>query len=121
MTLKPWAASLARAACHCASVKASGRVITVTIGPPVTAMLIQNTNPLAVAPDQERVKRGFAREDLFVCVHEQFMTETAAAADIVLPATMFLEHDDVYQGGGHQYIQLGPKLIEPPGECRSNH
>jgi anaerobic selenocysteine-containing dehydrogenase len=42
-------------------------------------------------------------------------------ADVVLPATMFLEHDDIYQGGGHQYIQLGPKLIEPPGECRSNH
>jgi anaerobic selenocysteine-containing dehydrogenase len=90
-------------------------------GPPVEAMLIQNTNPVAVAPEQERVKRGFAREDLFVCVHEQFMTETAAMADVVLPATMFLEHDDVYQGGGHQYIQLGPKLIEPPGECHSNH
>jgi anaerobic selenocysteine-containing dehydrogenase len=90
-------------------------------GPPVEAMLIQNTNPLSVAPEQERVKRGFAREDLFVCVHEQFMTPTAAVADVVLPATMFLEHDDVYQGGGHQYIQLGPKLIEPPGECRSNH
>ena len=67
------------------------------------------------------VKRGFAREDLFVCVHEQFMTETARMADVVLPATMFMEHDDVYQGGGHQYIILGPKLIEPPGECRSNH
>ena len=84
-------------------------------------MLIQNTNPVSVAPDQETVKRGFAREDLFVCVHEQFMTETAAMADVVLPATMFLEHDDIYQGGGHQYILLGPKLIEPPGECRSNH
>jgi len=90
-------------------------------GPPVTALLIQNTNPMSVAPDQETVKRGFARDDLFVCVHEQFMTETAAAADVVLPATMFLEHDDIYQGGGHQYILLGPKLIEPPGECRSNH
>ena len=90
-------------------------------GPPVTALLIQNTNPVSVAPDQEKVKRGFAREDLFVCVHEQFMTETARMADVVLPATMFLEHDDVYQGGGHQYILLGPKLIEPPGECRSNH
>src|SRR5580700_10053480 len=90
-------------------------------GPPVTALFIQNTNPLSVAPDQERVKRGFAREDLFVCVHEQFMTETARAADIVLPATMFLEHDDFYRGGGHQYIILGPKLIEPPGECRNNH
>jgi anaerobic selenocysteine-containing dehydrogenase len=90
-------------------------------GPPVTALLIQNTNPLSVAPEQDRVKHGFAREDLFVCVHEQFMTETAQAADIVLPATMFLEHDDFYRGGGHQYIILGPKLIEPPGECRSNH
>jgi anaerobic selenocysteine-containing dehydrogenase len=90
-------------------------------GPPVTAMLIQNTNPMSVAPEQTRVKRGFAREDLFVCVHEQFMTETAKMADVVLPATMFMEHDDVYQGGGHQYIILGPKLIEPPGQCRSNH
>jgi anaerobic selenocysteine-containing dehydrogenase len=90
-------------------------------GPPVTALLIQNTNPVSVAPEQHRVKRGFAREDLFVCVHEQFMTETASMADVVLPATMFLEHDDIYQGGGHQYVMLGPKLIEPPGECRSNH
>ena len=90
-------------------------------GPPVTALFIQNTNPVSVAPDQTRVKRGFAREDLFVCVHEQFMTETAQVADVVLPATMFMEHDDVYQGGGHQYIILGPKLIEPPGQCRSNH
>jgi anaerobic selenocysteine-containing dehydrogenase len=90
-------------------------------GPPVTALFIQNTNPLSVAPDQERVKRGFARDDLFVCVHEQFMTETARAADIVLPATMFLEHDDFYRGGGHQYIIFGPKLIDAPGECRNNH
>jgi len=90
-------------------------------GPPVTALLIQNTNPVSVAPDQNSVKRGFAREDLFTCVHEQFMTETAAMADIVLPATMFMEHDDVYQAGGSQYILLGPKLVDPPGECRSNH
>lgn len=90
-------------------------------GPPVTALLIQNMNPVQVAPDQRKVKAGFAREDLFVCVHEQFMTATAEMADIVLPATMFVEHDDIYQGGGHQHILLGPKLIEPPGECRSNH
>jgi anaerobic selenocysteine-containing dehydrogenase len=90
-------------------------------GPPVDAMLIQNTNPVAVAPDQEVVKRGFAREDLFVCVHEQFMTDTAKMADVVLPATMFVEHDDFYTAGGSQYILLGPKLIDPPGECRSNH
>jgi anaerobic selenocysteine-containing dehydrogenase len=90
-------------------------------GPPVTALFIQNTNPVSVAPDQDKVKRGFARDDLFVCVHEQFMTETARLADVVLPATTFLEHDDIYQGGGHQHILLGPKVVEPPGECRSNH
>jgi anaerobic selenocysteine-containing dehydrogenase len=90
-------------------------------GGPVTALLIQNTNPVAVAPDQEVVKRGFARDDLFVCVHEQFMTDTAKVADIVLPATMFLEHDDFYTAGGSQYLLLGPKLVDPPGECRSNH
>ena len=90
-------------------------------GPPVTAMLIQNTNPMVVAPEQRLVRQGFARDDLFVCVHEQFMTETAKMADIVLPATMFLEHDDVYKGGGHQNILFGPKLIEPPGQCRPNH
>jgi len=90
-------------------------------GPPVAAMLIQNTNPAVVAPDSNRVRRGLAREDLFTVVHEQFLTETARYADVVLPATMFLEHDDLYQAGGHSHIQIGPKLIEPPGECRSNH
>src|SRR5580700_9788566 len=90
-------------------------------GGPVKAMLIQNTNPMSVAPEQALVRRGFAREDLFMVVHEQFMTETAAMADIVLPATMFMEHDDLYYGGGHQHISVGAKLIEPPGECRSNH
>ncbi|MBH5400944.1 molybdopterin oxidoreductase family protein [Bradyrhizobium sp. CNPSo 4010] len=88
---------------------------------PVKALLIQNTNPMTVAPEQALVAQGFAREDLFVAVHEQFMTETAQMADIVLPATMFMEHDDLYYGGGHQHISVGPKLIDPPGECRSNH
>ena len=88
---------------------------------PVKAMLIQNTNPMTVAPEQALVRQGFARDDLFVAVHEQFMTETAAMADIVLPATMFMEHDDLYYGGGHQHISVGPRLIDPPGECRSNH
>ena len=90
-------------------------------GPPVTSMLIQNQNPLTVCPDSNRVRRGFGREDLFVVTHEQFMTETARWSDIVLPATMFLEHDDLYQAGGHSHIQIGPKLIEPPDGCRSNH
>ncbi len=90
-------------------------------GPPVTAMIVQNTNPLAVAPEHNKVREGFAREDLFVAVHEQFMTETAAVADIVLPATTFLEHDDFYIGGGHSHLMAGPKVIEPYAESRSNH
>ncbi len=90
-------------------------------GPEVHAMLIQNQNPLTVCPDSNRVRRGFSRDNLFVVTHEQFLTETARWSDIVLPATMFMEHDDVYQAGGHSFIQIGPKLIEPPGECRSNH
>jgi anaerobic selenocysteine-containing dehydrogenase len=90
-------------------------------GPQVHAMLIQNQNPLTVCPDSNRVRRGFSRDDLLVATHEQFLTETARWSDIVLPATMFMEHDDLYQAGGHSHIQIGPKLIEPPGECRSNH
>jgi anaerobic selenocysteine-containing dehydrogenase len=90
-------------------------------GPPVTALFIQNTNPMVVAPESLEVREGFSRSDLFVCVHEQFMTETAMMADIVLPATTFLEHDDMYQGGGHTYLQVTRKVIEPYAECRSNH
>jgi anaerobic selenocysteine-containing dehydrogenase len=90
-------------------------------GPPVTALFIQNTNPMVVAPASALVRRGFAREDLFVCVHEQFMTETAAMADIVLPATTFLEHDDLYTAGAHAYLQLGRAILPPYAECRSNH
>lgn len=90
-------------------------------GPPITAMLIQNTNPMDVAPELAKVHRGFAREDLFTCVHEQFLTNTAKMADIVLPATMFTEHDDIYQAGGQQHILLGPKIVDAPGEARENH
>ena len=99
----------------------TGDAVALKGGPPVKAMLIQNTNPVTVAPEQNLVRKGFAREDLFMVVHEQFMTETAAMADIVLPATMFMEHDDLYYGGGHQHISVGPKLVDAPGECRSNH
>ncbi|WP_158922201.1 molybdopterin oxidoreductase family protein [Acidisphaera sp. S103] len=90
-------------------------------GPQVHSMLIQNQNPVTVCPDSNKVRRGFGRNDLFVATHEQFMTETARWSDIVLPATMFMEHDDLYQAGGHSHVQIGPKLIEPPGECWSNH
>src|SRR6185312_5786974 len=67
------------------------------------------------------VIEGLDVRDPAVRVHEQFMTETAQMADVFLPATMFTEHDDIYRGGGHQYLILGPKLVEAPGECRSNH
>ena len=99
----------------------TGEDAVVRTGPPVTAMLVQNTNPAAVAPDTGRVLRGFNREDLFVAVHEQFLTETARYADVVLPATTFLEHPDLYTAGGHPHLEVHDKAIEPPGECRSNH
>jgi anaerobic selenocysteine-containing dehydrogenase len=90
-------------------------------GPPVTAMLVQNTNPAMVCPDLTRVHRGLAREDLFLCVHEQFLTETAAFADVVLPATTSVEHDDFYTASGHTFFQVARRVIEAPGECRENH
>ena len=102
-----------------------GRILTgdaeaLRHGPPVTALLIQNTNPANVCPEQRLVKQGFLRDDLFTCVHEQFMTDTAKLADVVLPATMFLEHDDIYKAGGQQHIVLGPKVIDAPEGVRSN-
>ena len=99
----------------------TGECPSLESGPPIHAMLIQSTNIAATGPDSHRIHAGLRREDLFVAVHDQFMTDTARFADIVLPATMFMEHDDVYQAGGHSHIQIGVKLIDPPGECRSNH
>jgi len=90
-------------------------------GPPVAAMLIQNMNPALVCPDSHAVRAGFMRDDLFVCVHEQFMTDTARLADIVLPATTFLEHDDMYRAGGHSFFQVTRKVIEPYAQARENH
>jgi anaerobic selenocysteine-containing dehydrogenase len=90
-------------------------------GPPVSALLIQNTNPAMVCPELHKVHAGLAREDLFTCVHEQFMTETAAFADVVLPATTFLEHDDFYTASGHTTFQVARKVVEAPGEARENH
>jgi anaerobic selenocysteine-containing dehydrogenase len=90
-------------------------------GPAVHALMVQSGNPASVCPDSNRVRQGLMRDDLFTVVHEQFMTETARYADILLPATMFLEHDDIYQAGGHSHIQIGLQVIDPPGEARSTH
>lgn len=90
-------------------------------GPPVTAMLVQSSNPAVVAPESGLVRQGLMKDEMFLCVHEQFMTDTARLADIVLPATTFLEHDDFYTSYGQPYLQLGPKIIDPIGEARSNH
>ena len=90
-------------------------------GPEVKAMLIQGTNPMLVAPDLGKVKQGLLRDDLFVCVHEQFMTETAQHADLVLPATTFVEQADLYTSYGHTFMQFGDRIIEPLGKCRNNH
>ena len=89
-------------------------------GPPVEAMLMQNANSATVAPSTAKVLKGLAREDLFLVVQEQFLTATARYADIVLPATMFVEHDDIYYGLGHTHLTFGPKLVEPRGEARPN-
>jgi len=90
-------------------------------GPPVTAMLVQNSNPATVAPDSGMVRRGLARQDLFLVVHEQMMTATARFADFVLPATTSMEHADLYTSYGHTFLQLAEPVIAPLGEARSNH
>jgi len=89
-------------------------------GPPVKALFVYNCNAAAVAPDSERVLDGLRREDLFVVVHEQFFTDTTDYADIVLPATTFLEHDELMGAYGHLQVQRSMRAIEPLGEARSN-
>ncbi len=88
--------------------------------PPVKAMVVYNSNPAAIAPNQNRVLRGLRREDLFTVVLEHFQTDTADYADILLPATTFLEHTDLYFAYGHYYVQLARAAVNPPGETRSN-
>jgi anaerobic selenocysteine-containing dehydrogenase len=89
-------------------------------GPPVKALFVYNSNPAAVAPNQNDVLRGMAREDLFVVVHEQFFTDTADYADILLPAATFLETKDVQGAYGHLFAQVSQRAIEPLGEARNN-
>jgi anaerobic selenocysteine-containing dehydrogenase len=88
--------------------------------PPVQALFVYNSNPAAIAPDQSAVLRGLTRADLFTVVHEQFFTDTADYADILLPATTFFEHKDIQGAYGHYYVQLSEQAIAPLGEARSN-
>jgi anaerobic selenocysteine-containing dehydrogenase len=87
---------------------------------PIRAVIVYNSNPVAVAPDSARVARGFAREDLFTVVLEHFQTDTADYADIVLPATTQLEHLDVVQPYGHYYMVANNPAIKPLGEAKPN-
>ena len=87
---------------------------------PVKALFVYNSNPAAVAPNQTDVLRGMRREDLYTVVHEQFFTDTADYADVLLPATTFLEAKDVQGAYGHLYAQVSERAIAPLGEARSN-
>jgi anaerobic selenocysteine-containing dehydrogenase len=98
-----------------------GRVLTdAALRPPVRALYVFNANPAVIAADQRRVLAGLAREDLFTVVHEQFMTDTARHADLVLPATTMLEQDDLLGSWGFHYFALQRRAIAPLGEARSN-
>jgi anaerobic selenocysteine-containing dehydrogenase len=97
-----------------------GRELTEPSGASINALFVYNCNPLATLPDQRRVERGLARDDLFTVVFDQVLTDTALYADVVLPATTFLEHYDYARGYGAMSLQLGKPVIDQVGESRSN-
>lgn len=97
-----------------------GRALLEQRSPPLELLFVYNTNPLATYPDQERLRRGLAREDLYVAVHEQVLTDSARMADLVLPATSFLEHDELRAGYGALALLRARPAIEPMGEAWPN-
>lgn len=97
-----------------------GDMLVNATNPPIKCLYIYSSNPAITSPNQNLVRQGLSREDLFTVVHERFMTDTAKYADIVLPATTSLEHDDIYNSYGHYTIGCGYKLIDPIGESKSN-
>lgn len=111
---------MVRAGTRTINMSALGEALDPGLDPPVKALYVYNSNPVAVAPDQNSVLKGFAREDLFVAVHELFHTDTVDWADIVLPATTMLEHTDILKSYGHLHLAINRPAIEPLGECRSN-
>ena len=96
------------------------RPASAEFGPAIEALVVYNSNPVAVAPDSGRVVQGFAREDLFTVVLEHFQTDTADYADYLLPATTQLEHWDVHAGYGHTDALLNRPAIAPMGQARTN-
>ncbi len=97
-----------------------GKALTQLETPPVMAMVVYNSNPASIAPNQNLVLAGMRREDLFTVVLEQFQNDTADHADILLPATTFLEHTDIYLAYGHYHLQLARPALPAPGETKSN-
>ena len=97
-----------------------GHALNELDGPPVRALVVYDSNPAAIAPNQNAVLRGLRREDLFTVVLEQVQTDTADYADILLPATTFLEHTDLYLAYGHYHMQLARAAVAPAGEARPN-
>ena len=89
-------------------------------GPRIDAVIVYNSNPVAVAPESVKVAAGFAREDLYTVVLEHFLTDTADYADIVLPATTQLEHLDIHKAYGHTYVMANNPAIAPLGEAKPN-
>jgi anaerobic selenocysteine-containing dehydrogenase len=102
------------------NMSAIGDALLDAAAPPVRAIYVYNSNPVAVAPESSKVRRGFAREDLFVVVHEIFQTDTADFADILLPATTQLEQTDVHSSYGHLYALANNPAIAPLGEALPN-
>jgi anaerobic selenocysteine-containing dehydrogenase len=90
------------------------------LDPPIMGLYVYNTNPVSQAPETNTIVKGLSREDLFFVVAEHFVTDTAAYADIVLPATMAGEHDDMMFSWGHFYLTINEQAIEPCGEAKSN-
>ena len=97
-----------------------GEMLTDPEGTKIHSLYVFSTNPAITAPDQNIVRKGLMRNDLFTIVHERFFTDTCKYADIILPATTSVEHDDIYNSYGHYTIGTGYKLIDPVGESRSN-
>ena len=102
------------------NMSALGDALNELDNPPVKAMFVYNSNPAAVAPDGNAVLKGLARDDLFMVVHDVFITDTARYADIVLPATTSPEHDDINRSYGHYDIVLNRRAIDPVGESLPN-